>query len=111
MIGHGTYPGTGSRGPSRRMRSRTAANGQRGIAASAIWKITYRECVATLASILISFSRSVVGDRCFTGRGHASANTCGRGWLQREKAGGKREQACLCHCPGPFPFMPFVRPD
>jgi len=37
------------------MRSRIAANSTRGTATSAIWKITYREWVTTLAPILISF--------------------------------------------------------
>ncbi len=53
------------------MRARIAAKNFRGTATSAIWKITYPECVTTLAPILISFSRSVVNDQCFTGEGAA----------------------------------------
>ncbi len=45
-----------------------ARNKPRGIVTSAIWKITYRACGTTLAPILMSFSRSVVSDQCFTGR-------------------------------------------
>ena len=41
----------------------------RGTATSAIWNVTYPECVTTLAPILISFSRSVVNDQCFTDLG------------------------------------------
>ncbi len=50
--------------PNRWMRSKIAANKSRGTATSAIWKITYPECVTALAPILTSFSRSVVSDRC-----------------------------------------------
>ncbi len=40
--------------PNRWMRSRIAANKSHGTATSAIWKITYAECVTTLAPIWIS---------------------------------------------------------
>ena len=63
------HPGTGSRGLSRRMRSRMLRKSHRGTATSAIWKMTYRAWVTTLAPILISFSRNVVSDQCFTDRG------------------------------------------
>ena len=53
------------------MRSKIAANNSRGTATSAIWKITYPECLTTLAPIFISFSRSVVNDQCFTDLGSA----------------------------------------
>ena len=54
------------------MRSRMLRKSHRGTAASAIWKITYREWATTFAPILMSFSRSVVNDQCFTDRGTAS---------------------------------------
>ncbi len=57
--------------PNRWMRSRIPANKSRGTATSAIWRITYPESVTTLAPILISFSRSVVNDQCFTDLGGA----------------------------------------
>ena len=38
---------------------RMSANSRRGIATSAIWKVTPRPCWTTLAPILISFSRNV----------------------------------------------------
>jgi hypothetical protein len=40
------------------MRSRMARKRHRGTATSAIWEITHRECVTTLAPILMSFSGS-----------------------------------------------------
>ncbi len=55
--------------PNRWIRSKIAANNSRGTATSAIWKITYRELVTTLAPILINFSRSVVSDQCLTDLG------------------------------------------
>ena len=58
--------------PNRWIRSRIPANNSRGTATSAIWKITYPECLTTLAPILISFSRSVVSDQCFTYLGSAN---------------------------------------
>ncbi len=39
---------------------------------SAIWKMTYLACETTFAPILMSFSRSVVGDQCFALGGSAS---------------------------------------
>ena len=53
------------------MRSRIAANNSRGTATSAIWNVTYLKCRTTFAPILISFSRSVVSDQCFTDLGDA----------------------------------------
>lgn len=47
------------------MHSRMAANSSRGIATAAIWKITQRACVTTLAPILTNFSRNVVSVQCF----------------------------------------------
>jgi hypothetical protein len=44
----------------RSMALRMDRNNSRGIATSAIWKITLRACVTTLAPILMSFSRKVV---------------------------------------------------
>jgi ABC-type transport system substrate-binding protein len=77
---------------SRRIRSRIARNNRFGTATSAIWNTTYRECATTLAPILMSFSRSVVSDQCFTAGGRASrrrklprlyarANSWSRTWL------------------------------
>ena len=74
---------------SRRIRSRIAPNNRFGTATSAIWKTTYRECATTFAPILMSFSRNVVSDQCFTAGGrasrrrklprlYASTNSCGR---------------------------------
>jgi len=53
LPGHheGAMPGTGGRGW---MRSRMAAKSRRGIATSAIWKITSRAWVTTLVPILMS---------------------------------------------------------
>jgi hypothetical protein len=45
---------------SRPILSRMARNNSRGIATSAIWKITFREWRTTFAPILINFSRNVV---------------------------------------------------
>ena len=65
------HPGTVGGTRKRRIRSRIARNSRLGTATSAIWNRTYRACVTTLAPILISFSRSVVSDQCFTDRGIA----------------------------------------
>ncbi len=64
-LGHERQPRRSNGGgtPNRWMRSRIVANNSRGTATSAIWKITYPECLTTLAPILISFSRSVVNDQ------------------------------------------------
>ena len=66
------HPGTifGSR--RRLIRSRITRNNRFGTATSAIWKTIYLEWTTTLAPILISFSRSVVRDQCFTAGGRAS---------------------------------------
>ncbi len=53
------------------MHYKIAASNSLGTATSAIWKVTYLECQTTLAPILISFSRSVVTDQCFTDLGNA----------------------------------------
>jgi len=42
------------------------------MATSAIWNVTYRAWVTTLAPILIGLSLSVVNDQCFTPWGSAS---------------------------------------
>ena len=71
------------------IRSRIDANNRRGTATSASWNVTYLACRVTLAPILLSFSRSVVSDQCYTGFGKASrrrklsrlyarANSCNR---------------------------------
>ena len=36
------------------------------MATSAVWKNAYRECATTSAPILMSFSRNVGSDQCFT---------------------------------------------
>ena len=54
------------------MRSRMTAISVRGTATSAIWEHTYRECVATFAPILMSFSRSVFTLQCIMGLGSDS---------------------------------------
>jgi hypothetical protein len=41
-----------------------AANNFRGTATSAIWKITCRECLTTLAPIFTNLSRRVVKNQC-----------------------------------------------
>ena len=64
--------GTGGGNHNHRIRSRIALNSLRGTAISAIWNVVYRAWVTTLAPILISFSRSVVSDLCFTTLGNAS---------------------------------------
>jgi hypothetical protein len=73
-VGHWRQPRRTSGGgtPNRWIRSKIAASNSRGTAISAIWKITYPECVTTLAPILISFSRSVVNDQCLTDLGNAN---------------------------------------
>ncbi len=55
---------------------RIAANSRRGIATSASWNVMDRPCRATLAPILISFSRSVVSDQCATSLGSANVAFC-----------------------------------
>ena len=57
---------------SRLIRSRITRNNRFGTATSAIWKTIYRECATTFAPILMSFSRSVVSDQCFTPFGSAA---------------------------------------
>jgi len=64
--------GTGPGNRSRRIRSRIARNNPRGMATSAIWKITYRAVETTLAPILINFSQGVVKDQCLMVLGRAS---------------------------------------
>jgi len=56
----GHQPGTGVGNRRCPIRSRIARNNSRGIATSAIWKITCRAWRTTFAPILISFSRNVV---------------------------------------------------
>ena len=63
FVRRGSHRGTVSGRRSRRIRSRIARNSRFGTATSAIWKMTYRACVTTLAPILISFSGNVVSDR------------------------------------------------
>jgi len=48
------------------IRPRISRKSSLGTATSAIWNTTYRECLTTLAPILISFSRKVVSDQCST---------------------------------------------
>ncbi len=48
---------------SRPIRSKIVWNNSRGTATSAIWKTIFREWRTTFAPILISFSRSVTGER------------------------------------------------
>ena len=57
---------------SRSIRSRIAANNFRVIATSASWNVTYFACRVTFAPILMSFSRMVVSDHCFTSWGNAN---------------------------------------
>ena len=65
------HPGTISGRRRRRIRSRIARNSRLGTATSAIWKITYRECVTTFAPILINFfcnvRREVIESKQVTG--------------------------------------------
>jgi len=63
---------------SRRIRSKIARNSPRGMATSAIWKTTYRECATTFAPILMSFSRSVSSATSASRRGAApvGAGSC-----------------------------------
>jgi hypothetical protein len=55
----------------RPIRSRISRKSVLGTTTSAIWNTTYRECLTTLAPILISFSRSVLSDHIFTDLGNA----------------------------------------
>jgi hypothetical protein len=55
----------------RPIRSRISRKSVLGTTASAIWNTTYRECLITLAPILMSFSRSVRSDHFFTDLGNA----------------------------------------
>jgi hypothetical protein len=56
----------------RPIRARMAPKRSRGTATSAIWNTTYRECLITLAPILMSLSRSVVSDHFLTDLGNAN---------------------------------------
>ncbi len=78
--------------PNRRMRSRIAANKSRGTATSTIWNITYFACRTTFAPILISFSRSVVNDPCFTDLGSANRR---RKFPRFYASANSRSRACL----------------
>ena len=69
--------GTGDTGTSREIRRRMVLNSCREMATSAIWNVTYRAWVTTLAPILISFSLKVVIDQCLTlGGGRAYEESC-----------------------------------
>ncbi len=59
-----------SSGPAlnRPIHSRISRRSALGTTTSAIWNTTYRECLTTLAPILISFSRGVRSDHVFTDR-------------------------------------------
>jgi hypothetical protein len=70
IAGHTALAGSGL-ALNRTMRSRISQKSTLGTTTSAIWNTTYRECLTTLAPILISFSRSVLSDRFFTDLGNA----------------------------------------
>lgn len=78
----------GARTRSRAMSERIAPNSRGGMATSAGWNETQRPWRTTLAPILASLVRRVVGDRCATSSGEARV----RGKLVRFYA-----SACGCN--------------
>jgi len=70
--GSSRHPGTVSDSRNRSTRLRIARTRHLGTATRAIWKMAYLAWATALAPIVISFSRSVVGDQCFTDGGRAS---------------------------------------
>ncbi len=98
------------------MRASIAVDKFRVTATSASWKVSYFAGCVPLAPILISFSRRVVSDQCFTSRGKASrrsklprlyanAKSCKRAWLCLNV-----RQESFVHLTALFPLLdPLVR--
>lgn len=88
LVGHPALASSGL-ALNRPIRSRISAKSALDTTTSAIWNTMYRECLITLAPILISFSRSVRSDHVLTDLGntsrrrklprlYAKANNCNR---------------------------------